>query len=161
MVCSGGLMAKTTDEVKKRCQQMNPFRRDGEEGAMVAGYHNHNGEFDGSWSRPQYDLWLEHLDSALVQDAVPGLPDHLGLQGRTISASSPVVSSRRTFKTTTRTTIEGSGLGNRHRGLEDFLPPRRCGLPVHLREMESTPPSWRVAQKYVKRPVIGTSQKHD
>jgi sugar phosphate isomerase/epimerase len=68
MVCSGGLMAKTTDEVKKRCQQMNHFGEMVKKGGMVAGYHNHNGEFDEKLdARPQYDLMLEHLDSSLVK----------------------------------------------------------------------------------------------
>jgi len=68
MVCSGGLMAKTTDEVKKRCQQMNHFGEMVKKGGMVAGYHNHNGEFDEKLdARPQYDLMLEHLDPSLVK----------------------------------------------------------------------------------------------
>lgn len=68
MVCSGGLMAKTADEVKKRCQQMNHFGELVRKGGMVAGYHNHNGEFDSKLDgRPQYDLMLEHLDPSLVK----------------------------------------------------------------------------------------------
>jgi sugar phosphate isomerase/epimerase len=68
MVCSGGLMAKTSDEVKKRCQQMNHFGEMVKKGGMVAGYHNHNGEFDEKLdARPQYDLMLEHLDPSLVK----------------------------------------------------------------------------------------------
>jgi len=54
MVCSGGLMAKTSDEVKKRCEQMNHFGEMVKKGGMVAGYHNHNGEFDSKLDdRPQ------------------------------------------------------------------------------------------------------------
>ncbi len=68
MVCSGGLMAKTADEVKRRCQQMNHFAEMVKRGGMVAGYHNHNGEFDEKLDgRPQYDLMLEHLDPSLVK----------------------------------------------------------------------------------------------
>jgi hypothetical protein len=38
------------------------------QGGMVAGYHNHNGEFDEKLEgRPQYDLMLEHLDPSLVK----------------------------------------------------------------------------------------------
>jgi hypothetical protein len=36
------LLAKTTDEVKKRCQQMNHYGEMVKKGGMVAGYHNHN-----------------------------------------------------------------------------------------------------------------------
>jgi sugar phosphate isomerase/epimerase len=36
--------------------------------AWVAGYHNHNGEFDEKLdARPQYELMLEHLDPSLVK----------------------------------------------------------------------------------------------
>jgi sugar phosphate isomerase/epimerase len=68
MVCSGGLMAKSTEDLKKRCQQMNHFGERVKKGGMVAGYHNHNGEFDEKLdARPQYDLMLEHLDPSLVK----------------------------------------------------------------------------------------------
>jgi sugar phosphate isomerase/epimerase len=68
MVCSGGLMAKTADEVKKRCDQMNHYGEMVKKGGMVAGYHNHNGEFDEKFDgRPQYDVMLEHLDPSLVK----------------------------------------------------------------------------------------------
>lgn len=68
MVCSGGLIAKTEDEVKKRCDQMNHFGELVKKGGLVAGYHNHNGEFDEKFgSRPQYDFMLEHLDPSLVK----------------------------------------------------------------------------------------------
>jgi len=68
MVCSGGLMAKTGEEVKQRCQQMNHFAELVKKGGMVAGYHNHNGEFDEKLdARPQYDLMLDRLDPALVK----------------------------------------------------------------------------------------------
>lgn len=68
MVCSGGLGAKTEDEIKKRCEQMNHVGEMVKKGGMVAGYHNHNGEFDEKLSgRPIYDLMLEQLDPALVK----------------------------------------------------------------------------------------------
>ncbi|WP_153797327.1 sugar phosphate isomerase/epimerase family protein [Foetidibacter luteolus] len=68
MVCSGGLMAKTEDEVKKRCDQMNHVGELVAQAGMVAGYHNHNGEFDEKFNgRPQYDLMLEHLNPELVK----------------------------------------------------------------------------------------------
>ncbi len=68
MVCSGGLMAKTEDEVKKRCDQMNHVGELVKKGGMMAGYHNHNGEFDEKFGdRPQYDFMLEHIDPSLVK----------------------------------------------------------------------------------------------
>ncbi|HLA52385.1 MAG TPA: TIM barrel protein [Flavitalea sp.] len=68
MVCSGGLSAKTEDEVKKRCDQMNHVGDMVKKGGMIAGYHNHNGEFDEKFNgRPQYDIMLEHLNPSLVK----------------------------------------------------------------------------------------------
>jgi sugar phosphate isomerase/epimerase len=68
MVCSGGIMGKSADEVKKHCDQMNHYGEMVKKGGMVAGYHNHNGEFDEKLDgRPQYDLMLEHLDPSLVK----------------------------------------------------------------------------------------------
>ena len=68
MVCSGGLGAKTEDEVKQRCDQMNHVGEMVKKGGMIAGYHNHNGEFDEKFDgRPQYDVMLEHLDPSLVK----------------------------------------------------------------------------------------------
>ena len=68
MVCSGGLIAKTEDEVKKRCDQMNHVGEMVKKGGMIAGYHNHNGEFDEKFNgRPQYDFMLEQLDPSLVK----------------------------------------------------------------------------------------------
>ena len=68
MVCSGGLMGKTEDEVKKHCDQMNHVGEMVKKGGMIAGYHNHNGEFDEKLGgRPQYDLMIEGLDPSLVK----------------------------------------------------------------------------------------------
>lgn len=68
MVCSGGLGAKTEEEIKKRCEQMNHVGDMVKKGGMVAGYHNHNGEFDEKLNgRPIYDLMLEQLDPSLVK----------------------------------------------------------------------------------------------
>jgi len=68
MVCSGGLIAKTADEVNKLCDQMNHVGEMVKKGGMIAGYHNHNGEFDEKLDgRPQYDIMLEHLDPSLVK----------------------------------------------------------------------------------------------
>ncbi|MBG9376109.1 sugar phosphate isomerase/epimerase [Panacibacter sp. DH6] len=68
MVCSGGLGAKTADEIKQRCAQMNHVGEMVKKAGMIAGYHNHNGEFDEKINgRPQYDLMLEQLDPAMVK----------------------------------------------------------------------------------------------
>src|SRR5438045_2655536 len=100
MVCSGGLMAKTTDEVKKRCQQMNHYGEMVKKGGMVAGYHNHNGEFDEKFDgRPQYDVILGHLDPSLVKMQFQVAAITSGYKARIISANFPVVSFRHTSRT--------------------------------------------------------------
>lgn len=68
MVCSSGLGGKTEDEVKKHCEQLNHYGEAVKKAGMIAGYHNHNGEFDEKFNgRPQYDVMLEHLDPTLVK----------------------------------------------------------------------------------------------
>jgi len=68
MVLSSGLGAKTEDEVKKHCDQLNHAAASIKKAGMIAGYHNHNGEFDEKFNgRPQYDLILEHLNPELVK----------------------------------------------------------------------------------------------
>lgn len=68
MVCSGGLMDKTVDGIKKKCDQMNHFGEMVKKAGMVAGYHNHNGEFDEKIDgKPQYDIMLENLDGNLIK----------------------------------------------------------------------------------------------
>jgi sugar phosphate isomerase/epimerase len=68
MICSSGLGGKTVDEVKKHCEQLNHYGEVVKKGGMIAGYHNHNGEFDEKFDgRPQYDIMLENLDPAVVK----------------------------------------------------------------------------------------------
>ena len=68
MVCSGGLLGKSLDEVKKKCDQMNHYGEMVTKAGLVAGYHNHNGEFDEKLDgRPQYDIMLENLDAKVVK----------------------------------------------------------------------------------------------
>lgn len=106
MVCSGGLMAKTADDVKKRCQQMNHFAEQVKKGGMVAGYHNHNGEFDEKLDgRPQYDLMLEHLDPSIVKMQFQVAAITSGYKAQDYSANSPADFFRPTSKITPRTTL--------------------------------------------------------
>jgi sugar phosphate isomerase/epimerase len=68
MICSGAPGSKTTDELKKHCEQLNHFGEIVKKGGLVAGYHNHNGEFDEKFDgRPHYDFMLEWLDPSVVK----------------------------------------------------------------------------------------------
>lgn len=68
MVCSGGLNGKTIDELKKQCATLNAIGEKITRAGMVAGYHNHNGEFEQTKNgRPDYDIILEELDPSKVK----------------------------------------------------------------------------------------------
>ncbi len=68
MICSGAPKSNTLDELKKNCDQMNHFGEMVKKGGLVAGYHNHNGEFDQKFDgKPVYDYMLGYLDPSLVK----------------------------------------------------------------------------------------------
>jgi sugar phosphate isomerase/epimerase len=68
MVCSGGIVAPTLDKIKQNCATMNTIGEKIRKAGMVAGYHNHNGEFENKIEgRPQYDIILEELQPDLVK----------------------------------------------------------------------------------------------
>jgi sugar phosphate isomerase/epimerase len=68
MICSGAPTAKTEEELQKHCEQLNHFGEQVKKAGLVAGYHNHNGEFDEKFnSRPHYDIMMEQLDGSLVK----------------------------------------------------------------------------------------------
>lgn len=68
MVCSGGIVAPTLDKVKKNCELMNQIGEKVRQAGMVAGYHNHNGEFEEKiQGKPQYDIILDELQPGLVK----------------------------------------------------------------------------------------------
>jgi sugar phosphate isomerase/epimerase len=67
MICSG-FATTTEDEVKQNCDKLNHVGEMVKKGGMIAGYHNHNGEFDEKIDgRPRYDIMLEHFDPELVK----------------------------------------------------------------------------------------------
>ena len=68
MVCSGGLYGKTMDDLKKQCDTLNKIGDKITSAGLVAGYHNHNGEFEQKKDgRPDYDIILEQLDPTYVK----------------------------------------------------------------------------------------------
>lgn len=67
-VCSGGLVSNTLEELKKRCAQLNEVGKVLQQEGLVAGYHNHNAEFEKQFEgRPQYDFMLEALNPDWVK----------------------------------------------------------------------------------------------
>ena len=68
MVCSGGLYAKTLEELKNQCGVLNKIGEKITNTGLIAGYHNHNGEFEQKKDgRPDYDIILENLDPTYVK----------------------------------------------------------------------------------------------
>ena len=68
MVCSGGLYGKTLEELKNQCGVLNKIGEKITSAGLIAGYHNHNGEFEQKKDgRPDYDIILENLDPTHVK----------------------------------------------------------------------------------------------
>ena len=68
MVCSGGLYAKSLDDLKNQCAILNKIGEKITNEGLIAGYHNHNGEFEQKKDgRPDYDIILENLDPTHVK----------------------------------------------------------------------------------------------
>lgn len=68
MVCSGGLYGKTLEELKNQCEILNKVGEKIKSAGLIAGYHNHNGEFEQKKDgKPDYDIILENLDPTYVK----------------------------------------------------------------------------------------------
>ncbi|HMH31709.1 MAG TPA: TIM barrel protein [Puia sp.] len=153
MIASSGLGAKTADEVKKHCEMLNHYGETVKKAGMIAGYHNHNGEFDEKFDgRPQYDFMLEHLDPAAVkmQFQVAAITSGYKAQdyfrkfpGRFISAH------LQDFSPTDhkKEVIMGTGIVD----WKDFFAAAKVGgLKYIFVEMESDPAVMEGSAKYIK-----------
>lgn len=68
MVASGGLHGKTVEELKARCATLNSIGEKITKAGLIAGYHNHTGEFEEKKDgRPDYDIIMEELNPAYVK----------------------------------------------------------------------------------------------
>jgi sugar phosphate isomerase/epimerase len=153
MVCSSGLDADTEDGVKKNCDQLNHVAEKITKAGMIAGYHNHNGEFDNKFNgRPQYDFILEHLDPSLVkmQFQVAAITSGYKAQdyfrkfpGRFISAH------LQDFSPTdhTKQVVMGTGIVDWH---DFFAAAKVGGLKYVFVEMESNPAIMKGCAEYLK-----------
>jgi sugar phosphate isomerase/epimerase len=153
MVCSSGLMGKTADEIKKKCDQLNHYGETVKKAGMIPGYHNHNGEFDEKIDgRPQYDIMLDHLDGSIIkmQFQVAAITSGYKAQdyfrkcpGRFISAHLQDFSPNDKEKQVTM----GTGIVD----WKDFFAAAKIGgLKYIFVEMESDPTIMEGCAKYVK-----------
>ena len=153
MICSSGLMGKTEDEVKQHCEQLNHAAGMVTKGGLVAGYHNHNGEFDQKFDgRPQYDIMLEHLDPSVVkmQFQVAAITSGYKAQdyfrkfpGRFISAHLQDFSSTDNKKQV----VMGTGIVD---WKDFFAAAKTAGLKYVFVEMESDPTIMQGCADYLK-----------
>ncbi|HVX52340.1 MAG TPA: sugar phosphate isomerase/epimerase [Chitinophagaceae bacterium] len=153
MICSGAPGAKTEDELKKNCDKLNHFGELVTKSGLVAGYHNHNGEFDEKFNgRPHYDIMLEHLDPSMVkmQFQVAAITSGYKAQdyfrkfpGRFISAH------LQDYNPTdnTKEVIMGTGIVD----WKDFFEAAKTGgLKYYFVEMESDPVLMKGCADYIK-----------
>ncbi|HVU84219.1 MAG TPA: TIM barrel protein [Chitinophagaceae bacterium] len=153
MICSGAPTAKTEDELKQNCDKLNHFGEAVKKAGLIAGYHNHNGEFDAKFdARPHYDIMLEHLDPALIkmQFQVAAITSGYKAQdyfrkfpGRFISAHLQDFSP----SDHTKEVIMGTGIVD----WKDFFTAAKTGgLQYYFVEMESDPVLMKGCAEYVK-----------
>jgi len=153
MICSGAPGPKTTDELKKHCEQLNHFGDQVKKAGMIAGYHNHNGEFDGKFDgRPQYDYMLDWLDPALVKMQFQVAAITSGYKAQDYFRKFPgrfVSSHLQDFSPTNKEkeVVMGTGIVD----WKDFFAAAKVGgLKYIFVEMESDPAVMEGSAKYIK-----------
>ncbi|MFM2145642.1 MAG: hypothetical protein RL732_478 [Bacteroidota bacterium] len=152
-VCSGGLVSPTLDEVKKKCAQMNAMGEKIARAGMIAGYHNHNGEFEEKLDgRPQYDIMLDELDGNLVKMQFQVAAIQVGYKaadyfrkfpGRFISAHLQDYSTNDKNKQV----VLGQGIVDWN---DFFVAAKTGGLKVVYVEMESDPATLKDSAAYLR-----------
>ncbi len=154
MVCSGGLYGKTMDGLKKQCDTLNKIGEKITRAGLVAGYHNHNGEFEQKKDgRPDYDIILEQLDPTYIKMQFQVAAVQLGYQaadyfrkfpGRFISAHLSDYAVDNHYK---QIVLGEKGLVD----WKDFFEAAKVGgLKWVYVEMESDPGTLEGSAKYLK-----------
>ena len=154
MVCSGGLYGKTMDDLKKQCDTLNKIGEKITSAGLVAGYHNHNGEFEQKKDgRPDYDIILEQLDPTYIKMQFQVAAVQLGYQaadyfrkfpGRFISAHLSDYAVDNHYK---QIVLGEKGLVD----WKDFFEAAKVGgLKWVYVEMESDPGTLEGSAKYLK-----------
>jgi sugar phosphate isomerase/epimerase len=154
MVCSGGLYGRTMDGLKKQCDTLNKMGEKITSAGLVAGYHNHNGEFEQKKDgRPDYDIILEQLDPTYIKMQFQVAAVQLGYQaadyfrkfpGRFISAHLSDYAVDNHYK---QIVLGEKGLVD----WKDFFEAAKVGgLKWVYVEMESDPGTLEGSAKYLK-----------
>ena len=154
MVCSGGLYGRTMDGLKKQCETLNKMGEKITSAGLVAGYHNHNGEFEQKKDgRPDYDIILEQLDPSYIKMQFQVAAVQLGYQaadyfrkfpGRFISAHLSDYAVDNHYK---QIVLGEKGLVD----WKDFFEAAKVGgLKWVYVEMESDPGTLEGSAKYLK-----------
>ena len=154
MVCSGGLYGKTMDGLKIQCDTLNKIGEKITSAGLVAGYHNHNGEFEQKKDgRPDYDIILEQLDPTYIKMQFQVAAVQLGYQaadyfrkfpGRFISAHLSDYAVDNHYK---QIVLGEKGLVD----WKDFFEAAKVGgLKWVYVEMESDPGTLEGSAKYLK-----------
>lgn len=152
-VCSGGLDAPTLDEVKAKCEEMNIMGEKIKKGGMVAGYHNHNVEFEHEFGgKPEYEFLLEELDSDLVKMQFQTAVITLGYKGATYFKKHPgrfISAHLQDYNKndTTKEIVLGQGI---YDWPGFFKASQEGGLEIVYVEMESNPGTLRDSITYLK-----------
>lgn len=153
MVCSGGLGSPDYDKLKKNCEQMNIVGEKIKKAGLIAGYHNHNGEFETKINdRPVYDIILEEMDPELVKMQFQVAVITLGYKastyfrkypGRFISAHLQDYSPN----DSTKEVVLGQGIVD---WKDFFTASKEGGVKVVFIEMESDPATLKDSVTYLK-----------
>jgi len=154
MVSSGGLDGKTMDGLKIKCDTLNKIGEKITSAGLVAGYHNHNGEFEQKKDgRPDYDIILEQLDPTYIKMQFQVAAVQLGYQaadyfrkfpGRFISAHLSDYAVDNHYK---QIVLGEKGLVD----WKDFFEAAKVGgLKWVYVEMESDPGTLEGSAKYLK-----------
>jgi len=68
MIASSGLNGKKLNNLKEQCNTLNRIGEKISNAGLIAGYHNHNGEFEQKKNGvPDYDIILKELDPKYVK----------------------------------------------------------------------------------------------
>jgi sugar phosphate isomerase/epimerase len=153
MVCSGGLGGNTTEQVKKKCVQMNITGEKIKRAGLIAAYHNHNYEFEKEINgKIIYDHLLEELDPDLVKMQFQVAVITLGYKASTYFRKYPgrfISAHLQDYSPGdhTKEVILGQGIVD---WKEFFMASKTGGVKVVFVEMESNPATLENSVKYLK-----------
>lgn len=153
MVCSGGLVGDTIDQIKKKCEQMNITGEKIKRAGLIAAYHNHNGEFEKEINgKIIYDHLLEELNPDLVKMQFQVAVITLGYKASTYFRKYPgrfISAHLQDYSPNdhTKEVVLGQGIVD----WKDFFAASKTGgVKVVYVEMESNPGTLKDSVNYLK-----------